>query len=207
MPTSINLVGLTWDQRDEAAALLARAFAQDPVYAELTQDPASRLRALESMFRGVVSYVLRYGEVWTTENLWGVACWLPPGETDVTIWRMLRNGFALGRGMRGFEPQVRRTFLRVFSRLDESRKRWVPEPHWYLWVIGVAPDRQGHGVGGGLLRPILARADEMGAPCYLETQTSRNVAFYQRRGFEVVHEETPEEIGLPIWSMVRRPQG
>ena len=55
-----------------------------------------------------------------------------------------------------------------------------------------------------MLRPVLAQADAAGVPCYLETETERNVAFYRRRGFEVVKTEVFEELDLPMWLMVRR---
>ncbi|MBN1246539.1 MAG: GNAT family N-acetyltransferase [Anaerolineae bacterium] len=200
-----TIVCLQPQQRDAAATLLAQAFSRDPIYVALLPDPEVRTRSAELMFRGVLTYVLRYGEVWTTDKLWGVAAWLPPGKTKVTFWRMLRTGFALARGMRGYPPQPRRTLLRVFSRQDKEHAELVPEPHWYLWTLGVAPDRQGHGVGSALLRPVLARADAARVPCYLETETDYNVAFYRRRGFEVVRKAVAEEIGLPLWSMVRQP--
>jgi GNAT superfamily N-acetyltransferase len=54
---------------------------------------------------------------------------------------------------------------------------------WYLSIVGVSPLAQGQGLGQRLLAPTLAEADAAGAPCYLETFSSRNVAFYERLGF------------------------
>lgn len=200
-----TIVRLQPAQRDAAAAVLARAFADDPIYVAVVTDRDLRIRSIDLMFRGVLTYVLRYGEAWTTDKLWGVACWLPPNGTEITFWRMLATGLALARGMRGFPLRARRAILRAFSRLDKEHAQLMPEPHWYLWAIGVDPDRQGHGVGGALLRPMLARADAANVPCYLETETEQNVAFYQRRGFEVLKHEVAPELGIPLWSMARPP--
>jgi len=56
-------------------------------------------------------------------------------------------------------------------------------------MLGVSPDCQGQGIGGMLLQSMLARADRTNMPCYLETTTTAAVRFYQRHGFEVVHQD------------------
>ena len=48
------------------------------------------------------------------------------------------------------------------------------------------------------------QADAAGLPCYPETGTEANVAFYSRRGFEVTGEAKAE--GASVWAMVRPPQ-
>jgi MFS family permease len=73
----------------------------------------------------------------------------------------------------GFRATVLGTYM---TMLDSGSYR---KPHWYLWLLGVDPDRQGQGVGSALLAPILARADAEGLPCALETLTERNVWFYR----------------------------
>ncbi|HKS49422.1 MAG TPA: ribosomal protein S18-alanine N-acetyltransferase [Amycolatopsis sp.] len=52
-------------------------------------------------------------------------------------------------------------------------------------TIGVVESHQGQGVGAALLRALLARADELGAPVFLEVRTDndRAVALYERHGF------------------------
>jgi GNAT superfamily N-acetyltransferase len=77
--------------------------------------------------------------------------------------------------------------------------------HWYLAFIGMEPSRQGRGLGGALLGPVLARAHHKRVPCYLETFLARNVPFYRRHGFKVVAEGTLPESGLAFWTMRREP--
>jgi hypothetical protein len=48
------------------------------------------------------------------------------------------------------------------------------------------------------------RADAAGVPCYLETGTDSNIAFYQKRGFEVIGQAELYEHKLT--GMVRRPR-
>ncbi|HVV14237.1 ribosomal protein S18-alanine N-acetyltransferase [Amycolatopsis sp.] len=52
-------------------------------------------------------------------------------------------------------------------------------------TIGVDPEYQGQGLGTGLLRALLARADELNAPVFLEVRTDneRAIGLYDRHGF------------------------
>jgi ribosomal protein S18 acetylase RimI-like enzyme len=79
----------------------------------------------------------------------------------------------------------------------------MPDPHWLLWSIGIAPECQGQGLGSALLQPMLARLDADGTPCFLETANEPNVPFYQRRGFRVVDVSTIAGSACQIWTMRR----
>jgi ribosomal protein S18 acetylase RimI-like enzyme len=191
-------------QRDQASEVLTRAFQDDPMYAEIIPDIAERVRSLRWLWRAVVKCCLLYGQVHTTPAVEGAACWLPPGSTNITFWRSLRAGMALA--VMRFPREAQRRLLDIIGHTDELHKRLMGRPHWYLMALGVDPPFQGHGIGGRLLRPVLVRSDEDGLPCYLETQTERNVEFYQRRGFDVVSEGEVPGYSLRIWVMVREPQ-
>jgi len=90
--------------------------------------------------------------------------------------------------------------------MDKIHKQIMDDkPHWYLWVLGVAPDSQGKGIGSRLIQPVLDCSDKEQISCYLETETERNVAFYEKRGFEVVSEGEVPGYDLKLWSLLREP--
>ncbi len=60
--------------------------------------------------------------------------------------------------------------------------------HWHLGPIGVLPSHQGKGIGTKLLNRFCQEVDACLAPAYLETDTYKNVRFYERFGFQVVGE-------------------
>jgi GNAT superfamily N-acetyltransferase len=60
--------------------------------------------------------------------------------------------------------------------------------HWHLGPVGVLPSHQGKGIGTKLLNRFCQEVDACSAPAYLETDTDKNVRFYERFGFEVVNE-------------------
>jgi ribosomal protein S18 acetylase RimI-like enzyme len=183
---------------------LVRAFQDDTMYSEIIPDTTERVRALRSLWRAIVKYCLLYGEVFTTRTVKGVACWIPPVGAEFTFWRTLRAGMPLA--VMRFPPKVRRRLFDVIGYTERLHKLLMNRPHWYLMVLGVDPPHQGQGIGGRLLQPVLVRADEDDVPCYLETQTEKNVAFYRRRGFDVVSEGEVPGYSLSIWVMVREPQ-
>jgi GNAT superfamily N-acetyltransferase len=81
------------------------------------------------------------------------------------------------------------------------------EPHWFLESVATDPDAQGKGVATALLAPITERCDREGTVAYLETQNSRNVSFYEHRGFVVTGEVDIPGGGPRIWLMKRAPAG
>ncbi len=65
-----------------------------------------------------------------------------------------------------------------------------------------SPALQRQGIATRLLRPMLARADAAGLPCYLETENAANIGVYQRHGFHVVGEDAVSS-GPHIWATLR----
>jgi GNAT superfamily N-acetyltransferase len=80
----------------------------------------------------------------------------------------------------------------------------MPRKHWYRAFIGVEPVHQGQGIGSSLLRPMLARADAEGLPCYLETFLDTNVPFYKRNGFDLIAEGVEPTSKCRYWTFLSR---
>ena len=76
------------------------------------------------------------------------------------------------------------------------------EEHWYLQLLATHPDWQRRGLGTTLMASMFERTDAEGLPCYLETETEVNVAYYRHHGFEVRSEWDVTE-GPHMWGMLR----
>lgn len=70
-------------------------------------------------------------------------------------------------------------------------------------TLGVEPSRQGQGIGSWLIAPMLQRALSASLPCYLETMTELDVAFYRKNGFKVAREVDLIPGELHMWAMTR----
>lgn len=67
---------------------------------------------------------------------------------------------------------------------ESLRERHLLEDHWYLSVLGVAPEFQGQGYGARLLDDLIGQAGRDEQSIYLESDRDESVRFYERRGFE-----------------------
>jgi len=190
-------------QREQAVRTLTAAFSDDVMWRAILPDDVERQRVMPMMWRGVIAYCQQYGIVSTTPDVRGIAAWTKPGHAHPTLWKQLRAGFLLPRSVMLMSKASRERFIREMKQIDQIHRRVMPKTHWYLWALGVAPDHQGQGIGGDLLMPACAQAQEMGFPCYLETETEDNASFYAKRGFEVVCEEEFSESSFRLWFMVR----
>jgi ribosomal protein S18 acetylase RimI-like enzyme len=191
------------EQLGEASAVLARAFDDDPVFRYLYPAPSRRRWSCRGFLRTLVRDALPFGEVWAALDDGAVvatAAWLPEGAYPVSRWREVR--LTVGAWGALLTPGTVGDGLRY---LNATAKLHPKEPHWYLAVIGVEPERQGQGLGGQLLAEVLDRLDATGVPAYLETSTEANVAWYRHHGFEVQQEARPARAGPPLWTMWREP--
>ncbi len=176
---------------------LSLAFHTDPVYEWFFPRADSRLERLQRLFAVFLEALVPLGTVFSTAALEGVSLWIPPGKAishRQSIRQNLQVLRILGRGV----PKGIWWWLSVESKQPRY-------PHWELFLIGVAPEKQGRGIGSALLRRMLNKCDDERLPIYLDTGNKANVAFYQRHGFEV-----KRKVSLPkgpiVFQMVRSPR-
>lgn len=195
---------LTSAQTKQAGEILARAFQDDPLFTYFIPDAFERQTALPPLLAMMARYSVCYGEAYATSpRLEGVACWFPPGNVEMTLWRILRIA---GISFLYYFIKVGAALSKFFSYTEYAAKlheRHAQGPHWYLSPIGVDPRFQGKGYASQLLRPMLSRIDQERLPCFLETQTETNVSLYQHFGFLVVETGTIPGTDLTHWAMLR----
>ena len=188
-----------------AAETLALAFMNDPLAKEIFKEETTRLASLREYFRFRINYGIKYGQVYATSNkIEGVAVWLPSETAHVSFWR----GFLSG-GMRLYNKlgiSKVNEFDEVNHYTTKLRDAVIEPPYLQLSPIGVIPKEQGKGLGTKLLKPMMKRLDEINLKCFLETQEERNLAYYERFGFEITKETRLPGLNLRNWVMIREPQ-
>jgi GNAT superfamily N-acetyltransferase len=184
------------------ARALAQAFYDDPHFRWFVRDDAKRMQRLERGFATFMGRVwLRQDEGYTHERLIGAALWMPPNTWHLGPITQLLLLPAIVRDLRADTPRL----LKALTFIEKKHPR--EPPHWYLPIIGVAPAWQGRGYGAALLWAVLERCDADRVPAYLEASTPRNLALYERNGFEAVEECRYASNGPPLWRMWREPRG
>jgi GNAT superfamily N-acetyltransferase len=169
---------------DSTAKCFSSAFSTDPLISYFFADhPAGRDAAAEQFFLllmrarialGMPALVARDGD-----RLLGGAMGYTTAQIDwpaeiKTEWDALEHG----------SPVIAERFD-LYGRISDAVM--PPEPHYYLGVIGVAPEAKGTGAGGALLQAFcrLSADDPRSSGVYLETANPDNVPFYIHHGFDV----------------------
>jgi ribosomal protein S18 acetylase RimI-like enzyme len=189
-----------------AGAVLAEAFRNDPVWNNVfAGDTTPRQRQL--VFEMPVKYSLHYGEVYApSEQLEGVIAWVPGRFAEMTAWRIFRSG-ALWSGLK-IGAKLASRVQPLNGPMQRDREEHMGDtPFLYLFILGMAPAWQGKGLGGRLVRALIAEGERLKRPVYLETETEANVAMYEKLGFRQLKKILLPVVRLPMWEMVRDPEG
>lgn len=189
------------DQQRAATRTLAEAFADDPLLKLIAPDPARRAKIGPKFLAPVLAYGMRHGRVWANEDASAVAIWLHPESGPMTMPRMLRAG--MWRAPLDFGLDGTNRLFKALSATEPFHKQ-VEGPHWYLMTVGTRTERQGQGLGSQLVELGTSRADDAGVACYLETGTDSNIAFYRKRGFEIIGQA--DCYGYTLTGMIRPPR-
>ena len=163
---------------DRVARVLARAFAWHEPWGDWAMpDPSDREQRIFDRFRwDLLERFIPEGECWTIGGA-SATMWIPPGVEALATRRSEADYASYGE------------VADAMREGDELIAALKPDvEHWYLDTIATDPDLHGQGLGGRLLDHDLAIRDANGQASALDTHTDDNVAFYGRRGFEVVGE-------------------
>jgi ribosomal protein S18 acetylase RimI-like enzyme len=197
-----NPIRLTRADIEPAALTLAKAFRNYPVSAYFVPDETKREKTAPSVFGRILREAISSGEVYATSpRMEGVAVWLSSESKHGSWWSWFNISQMIYSLMMSKEEKTRHRAFGEYS--GQVRKRVVPGRHLYLQILGVDPAYQRKGYSSMLLRPMLARADREGVPCFLDTQLEKNVALYRHFEFRVAEEGVIPGTDVYSWAMVR----
>ena len=190
---------LRWEEERAAAAVLARAFVDDPLVQAICPGPAAeRQRRIWWSFRiAVRSHCLARQPAWTIIDHAARPVSLvlvmrprtqPEAMSDFLfalrgLWRI-----GLHAGMRGSQA----------AQIIAAHA--PPQPFTYLRTLGVDPEWQGRGLGSRLVGWVI-QAAPAAFPVYLETAKERNLAFYAHHGFTCIGQF--DCLDVPVWRLIR----
>lgn len=189
------------DEIAAAALVIARGMADNPHHLRDFGATSARRAALcERLYLTVLPLIRRHGTV------------LGAYQDGAIVGALGATGPGQCRPAVGVQARLAITFLaRLGPRRALRTLRWMKarlaydpcEPHWHLGPVAVDPSKQGQGIGTSLMRDFCRRISGVppGSPVFLETESSRNVHFYERFGFSTVGELAV--LGVPTWIMMR----
>lgn len=199
---SPQIITLREEHLDEAVDVLAQAFHTYPLmgywFADLS---AAYSRALQKMFyftcqlRLDLDYPL-LGSVDATGKLMGVAAVTPPEHKPWTA--TVTEAYERVQSFVGPAASER---MEQYAQLVDTHP--LPQPHYYLSVLGVHPEGRGQGHARLLLDAVhaLAAKDPTAVGVGLSTEHPINVPMYEHFGYQVV---ARDKLGrVDVWGMFR----
>jgi len=193
--TAFSIKMATTSNADQAIATMVLAFAADPAARWLFQDPHQYLAYFPRFVQAFAGKAFEHHAAYYVDDFAGASLWLPPGihPNDDTVSELLQE----------IVPEGNRA--EVFAVFEQMNRYHPTEPYWYLPMIGVDPNCQRKGFGSALLEHALQRCDLDQKLAYFESSTAKNIALYERHGFELLGTiqigESP-----PIFPMLRAPR-
>ena len=180
-----------------AVGVLARGMRDNPNHVAIFgPDPGKRVRALERGFAAYFRVVTAQAPLCARLDgvVVGVAGMVPPGRCRLSATQRLR-----------LIPTMARGPIRDAWRASRVSRAWgardPDESHSHLGPVAVDEGLKGRGIGTRLMEAYCAQLDEAHLAAYLETETPRNVRFYERFGFGTVGRA--DVLGNPNWFMWR----
>ncbi|MEU6226029.1 GNAT family N-acetyltransferase [Streptomyces sp. NPDC047042] len=187
--------------RELVVQLLDGAFQDDPVSGWVFPDQAQRRVTHPKLMAAFLDIVLAEGRVDLTEDGLACALWLSvPADAHPEDAEQDDGAAQLREAV---EPDNER--VELIGRLTAGIHP-AGRAHEYLWLIAVAPDAQGRGLGTALVRQVLDRCDREGVAAYLEASNARSRKLYERLGFDLLDRPLDLPDGPRMWPMWREPQ-
>lgn len=178
---------------DRAISTIVRAFEADSAVRWMYPDQQIYSDYFHHFARALGGSAFQEGTVGLLDG--AAALWLKPGSEpdEETLAEIVERSV----------PEERQQD--IYALFEEMGAYHPTEPHWYLSLIGVIPERQGKGLGTALIEPILDLCDAAGLPAYLEASAERNRKLYARLGFETIATIRVADCP-PIFPMLRQPR-
>jgi GNAT superfamily N-acetyltransferase len=183
------------------ASLFATAFNGYPVcdwLLEPVEDPdRSRSFLFSSLLKAILTDRVRVEHV---SHHAAAALWI--GSEDLPLFTR-----QAGRAyLRSYRQELGPLAARRLLELDLATARHHPRSAYdYLFLVGVDPKYQRHGLGRRLLRAGIERANELGRDLLLDTSSKTNLDFYTSLGFEILATYVAAPNAPTTWTMRKSP--
>ncbi|MER5837666.1 GNAT family N-acetyltransferase [Streptomyces sp. NPDC002130] len=192
--------------RELIVRLLDEAFQDDPVSGWVFPGVEDRRAKHPGLMAAFTDIVLAAGRIDMTEDGSACALWLSMpadgGHDDPDGHDGAAEDEGPAQVREAVDPDNER--IEMIGRLTAAIHP-TGRAHEYLWMIGVAPGRQGEGLGTALIESVLDRCDREALPAYLEASSARSRKLYERLGFAPVGPVLDLPDGPAMWPMWREP--
>lgn len=181
------------------------ALKPDPYYHELEKTIVGNTKEQHEGMLKYLDYSMqeaaKYGQLFTPPHQqYGASIWsIPIDKSQSQLKKEQKQQFLKEQ----LGDKSLATYLSISAFMSKQTENLVPSNSWYLSILGLSPAYQGQGLGGSLIKEILAKTDHADIPTFLETFTPRNISFYQRLGYKSVGQFYEPTVKADYWVMLR----
>ena len=186
-----------------AAKTLTFAFEDYVFWHYMFPKGVKRLEKLHATFEMLVRFGMKNGFVYAPSvNFEGIVIWLNSEKIKTSLISYVRSGAF--KCMRKIGLKNATKLLKANDYMAELHEKYMSEPHWYLFVIGVHPNHQKKGYGTLLINEMLKSNENNSLPYYTETNTEENTEFFKRFGFKIAGKGIIPKSEVANYCMVKR---
>ncbi|MBN2155954.1 MAG: GNAT family N-acetyltransferase [Candidatus Lokiarchaeota archaeon] len=181
--------------------LVTRAWREDPLIKGFIPNAKERRHFLYAYKKFLVTLGFLKGEIYTTDDMNGVAVWYPSTNSDFDLKDLIKAD--IGDMIRNTNLLLLLKLLRMNKLTGRMHKKHAPFPHWYLSQIAVDPNTQNSGLGSLLLKHKFNNPQKW--PIYLDCSNERARKFYEKHGFKMVDSAKLDKKHI-LYAMIRHPE-
>jgi hypothetical protein len=188
---------------NKAAQILGESFADYPIFKYILPDNDYRKKKIHHLFLFLINMGMIEGDVVApSKRMEGVSIWIHSSKIKASF----SSGFKAGIMHLFFSIDLKSLirFIDIGTRKQKVRTKILTGPYYLLDAIGVDPHAQRCGLGRMMIETKLHEFDAENVPCYLETSNPKNLLYYQKFGFCMIHEY--EIMNITIFCLLRRPR-
>lgn len=168
--------------RDTIVDILLKSFENNKSVNYIIKQDVKREVRLRRLMEYSFDSCMLYGDVFITDDKAGCALVVKPDKKKTLPKTILLDAIV---AVRALGLSNLKTAMRRESIIKSHHPR---ELLYYLWFIGVDPEKQGRGIGSKLLGDVITEATKDNRILCLETSTIKNIPWYQSFGFSIYHE-------------------
>ena len=186
------MIKATYQDKYKVVDILAASFDDNQSVNYIVKQDKKRTQRIRKLMAYSFDICYLYGEVFLADDKSACALILLPDKKKSNVKSILLD-IKLIVSCIGIS-----NIKKAMKRERKIKKSYPKELMYYLWFIGVEPDKQNMGIGSALIKKVIEEAHSKQRPVYLETSTLKNIPWYEKFGFKIYNELN---LGYPLFFM------
>ncbi len=183
---------------DSLHSVMCDAFSSDSLYSYFIEDEEERKKFVQQFMKFRLKFGIKKGKVFVTDDCNCLLILIMPNQEMKPGDLLTLGGMA---AMMHCSKEQRNRIVSFNALADKQKEKMISQPYWHISPICVETSVQGNGYGSALMNYAVKYMNNE-YPCYLETQSSRNIHFYGKFGFQETEKICVPDSELISYSMI-----